>query len=147
MATLLIVAHIPLASALRAVAQHVFPEAAEGVLALDVSPQDKPDEIEARLRALVPAAGDVLVLTDVFGATPCNAAMRVGDGRRVRIVTGVNVPMMWRALGYAHESLDSVVTRAVAGAAQGVMQVAASRPQNQSMKPSQDDPGNAHHHQ
>jgi PTS system mannose-specific IIA component len=53
--------------------------------------------------------GDTLILTDVFGATPCNAAMRVADGVRVRVVTGVNVPMLWRTLCYRDEALDDLV--------------------------------------
>lgn len=147
MVDLLIVAHAPLASALRAVAQHAFTEAARTVAALDVAPDETPETIERRIRAALPASGEVLLLTDVFGATPCNAAMRVADGKRVRIVTGVNVPMLWRALGYAHEPLEALVARAVDGATQGVMQVAISRPQNQSIKPNQDDSGHSHHHQ
>ena len=54
---------------------------------------------------------------------------------QVKVVTGVNVPMLWRTLCYADESLDAVVARAMAGATQGVMQVATSRPQNQTLKP------------
>jgi PTS system ascorbate-specific IIA component len=53
----------------------------------------------------------------------------------VRVVTGVNVPMLWRTLCYRAESLEDLVTRAVAGATQGVMQVAVSKPQNQTIKP------------
>jgi mannose PTS system EIIA component len=55
------------------------------------------------------------------------------------VVAGVNVPMLWRVLCYAAEPLDLLVTRAVSGATQGVMQVAVSRPQNQSIKPGNDD--------
>jgi PTS system ascorbate-specific IIA component len=42
--------------------------------------------------------------------------------------------MLWRTLCYSEESLDSVLARAIAGATQGVMQVATSRPQNQTLK-------------
>ena len=74
---------------------------------------------------------DWLVLTDVFGATPCNAALMLSDPVHVRVVAGVNVPMLWRTLCYADEPLEALVTRAVGGATQGVMQVAPARPQNQ----------------
>ena len=77
---------------------------------------------------------DALIFTDVFGATPCNIAQRLADGVHVKVVAGVNVPMLWRTLCYQSESLDSVLARAVAGATQGVMQVATSRPQNQTRK-------------
>jgi len=89
----------------------------------------------------------VLIFTDVFGATPCNIAQRLADGVRVKVVTGVNVPMLWRALCYLHEPLDAVVARAVAGATQGVMQVSISRPQNQATQPGTHDSNPRHHQQ
>jgi PTS system mannose-specific IIA component len=76
----------------------------------------------------------VLVLTDVFGATPCNVAMRLADGTHVRVVAGVNVPMLWRAVSYRNSPLPMLVERAVSGAVQGVMHLAPSRPQSQSSR-------------
>ena len=133
---LLIIAHAPLASSLKAVAEHAYPDCAAQLAALDVLPNVSVEEVEAQARQLAQqlATPELLVLTDVFGATPCNAAQRLADGVHVKVVAGVNVPMLWRTLCYAGESLDAVVARAVAGAAQGVMQVAASRPQNQTLK-------------
>jgi PTS system ascorbate-specific IIA component len=91
--------------------------------------------------------GQALVLCDVFGATPCNTALRVADGVRVRVVSGVNVPMLWRVLCYANESLDRLVSRAVDGAVQGVMQVSTVRPQNQSVQVGPNDQVQHHHQQ
>ncbi|MBL8328233.1 MAG: PTS fructose transporter subunit IIA [Rubrivivax sp.] len=147
MAHLLVIAHAPLASALVQVAGHVFPEEVARITILDVAPDQSASEIEAQLRAAMPAQGELLILTDVFGATPCNVALRVADGARCRVVCGVNVPMLWRTVGSSDEPLDRLVARAVAGATQGVMQLAASRPQNQSNKASSDDPGHPHHQQ
>jgi PTS system ascorbate-specific IIA component len=65
----------------------------------------------------------------------------------VRVIAGVNVPMLWRSLCYATEPLEAVVMRAMAGATQGVMQVAASKPQNQSLKPGGNDQSKYHHQQ
>ena len=143
---LLIIAHAPLASSLKAVAEHAFPDCARQLAALDVFPQQPVEEIEAQGRALLEQTGmvEVLILTDVFGATPCNVAQRLADGVRVRVVAGVNVPMIWRSLCYSGDTLDAAVARAVAGATQGVMQVATSRPQNQTLKTRGHDQG---HHQ
>ena len=65
----------------------------------------------------------------------------------MKVIAGVNVPMLWRSLCYADEALDMLVTRAVAGATQGVMQVATSRPQNQAFKPGANDQSQHHHQQ
>ena len=145
---LLIIAHAPLASALKAVAEHTFPECASSLAVLDVTREMSIDDVEAAARALLERVRtpEALIFTDVFGATPCNAAQRLGDGVQVRVIAGVNVPMLWRSLSYANEPLEAVVMRAMAGAAQGVMQVATSKPQNQTLKPGGNDQ-NKHHHQ
>ena len=125
MAGLLLIAHAPLASALQAVARHTFADSGVPLQALDVQPDASPEDIEAQARALLQRLGaeEVLVLTDVFGATPCNVAQRLADGPRVRVIAGVNVPMLWRALCYAAEPLEALTARAVAGASQGVLQL------------------------
>ena len=144
---ILIIAHAPLASALRACVLHVYPDAASAVLALDVAPQEAPDQSLANARALLAALGtsDALVLTDVFGATPCNVAQKLIDGQRSKLVAGVNLPMLLRTVNYRQESLDLLVTRAVAGGTQSIMQVAVTAPQNQSRK--QHDHNNHDHQQ
>ena len=147
MTRLLLVAHAPLASALQAVAAHAYPECAGEIQAIDVPTDASCDDVTATVRrALDAAPGDTLILTDVFGATPCNAALAAADGNRARVVAGVNVPMLWRALNYRHEPLDTLVTRAVAGGTQGVMQIASPRPQNQAIHPSHDQ-DHRHHQQ
>ncbi len=152
MARLLIIAHAPLASALAEVAAHTFPDCAAQLQALDVPPDMAPEEVQSRAAALLPAAEpqdsliETLILTDVFGATPCNAAQRLADGVHVRVVAGVNVPMLWRTLCYSNEPLDALVARAIAGATQGVMQASASRPQQQARSAGPEDAKDQRHH-
>jgi PTS system ascorbate-specific IIA component len=133
---LLIIAHAPLATSLKSVAEHAYPDCAALLAVLDVQPDAAIEDVEAEARRLLEQVRrpEALILTDVFGATPCNIAQRLADGVQVKVVAGVNVPMLWRTLCYADESLDAVMARAVAGATQGVMQVATSRPQNQTLK-------------
>jgi PTS system mannose-specific IIA component len=142
---LMIIAHAPLASSLKAVAQHTYADCALPLEALDVLPDTPIDEIERQAREMLARVRnpEALIFTDVFGATPCNVAQRLADGTHVKVVAGVNVPMLWRSLCYASESLDAVVARAMAGATQGVMQVATTRPQTQTAKPRGHDQGDA----
>ena len=144
---ILLIAHAPLAHALRQAALHVFPDCAEDLLALDVHPNAPPEDTLAAARVLLaqqePAR--VLVLADVFGATPCNVAQRLVDGERSRLIAGVNLPMLLRAVTYRAEPLDALVARALAGGTQGVMGVAVAAPQNQTRRPSNDQ--EHHHHQ
>jgi PTS system ascorbate-specific IIA component len=133
---ILIIAHAPLASALRQCVAHVFTDHPEGIVALDVQPNTPPEETLAQARIILSQLGTshALVLADVFGATPCNVAQKLVDGVHSKLITGVNLPMLLRTVSYRHESLDALVARALMGATQGVMQVAISAPQNQNRR-------------
>jgi PTS system ascorbate-specific IIA component len=148
-AAVLLIAHAPLASALLSVAGHCYEEKGHLFEAIDVEPTMSAEAVEGLARAALGRlnAQEVLVLTDVFGATPCNVAQRLSDGVHIRVVAGVNVPMLWRSLCYLGEPLDALVARAVSGASQGVMQVAQTRPQNQTLSPIANDSNNARHQQ
>ena len=137
-----IIAHAPLASAFLQCVLHVFPDNAAGVAAFDVQPGMPPEETLVQARSLLAqlATPQTLVLTDVFGATPCNVAQKLVDGVATKLVTGMNLPMLLRAVCYRNEPLDSLVARALAGASQGVMQVAVTAPQNQSQRKNDQDP-------
>ncbi|MBC7610566.1 MAG: PTS fructose transporter subunit IIA [Polaromonas sp.] len=133
---ILIIAHAPLASAFRHCVLHVFPDNAAGVVALDVQPNMPPEETLAQARIMFDQLGTshALVLVDVFGATPCNVAQKLVDGVNSKLLTGINLPMLLRIVSYRHEPLDALVARALAGATQGVMQVAITPPQNQAKR-------------
>lgn len=130
---ILVIAHAPLASALRLGVLHVFPDAASAVLALDVQPNIPPDESLHQAKVLADTMGcdQLLVLTDVFGATPCNVAQRLQVGSATRLITGVNLPMLLRAVTYKNESMDLWVSRALAGGTQGIISLNPTAPQNQ----------------
>jgi PTS system mannose-specific IIA component len=140
MNAILLIAHAPLANALRQCALHVFPDCGSTVMAIDVQPNLSPDETLAAARIAMeqltqpPHIKGVLVLTDIFGATPSNVAQKLVDGVSSRLITGVNLPMLLRSVSYRHESLDTLVSRAVIGGTQGVMQVAITAPQNQARR-------------
>jgi mannose PTS system EIIA component len=140
MNAILLIAHAPLANALRQCALHVFPECGSCVMAIDVQPNLSPEETLGTARIALdqlsrqPQVKGVLVLADIFGATPSNVAQKLVDGVSSRLITGVNLPMLLRAVSYRHEALDTLVSRAVIGGTQGVMQVAITAPQNQSRR-------------
>jgi PTS system ascorbate-specific IIA component len=134
---ILIIAHAPLANALRQCALHVFPDCGPGVMAIDVQPNLSPEETLGSARIALeqlsrqPQVTGVLVLADIFGATPSNVAQKLVDGVKSRLITGVNLPMLLRSVSYRHEALETLVSRAMVGGTQGVMQVAVAAPQNQ----------------
>lgn len=123
MANLLVIAHAPLASALRQVAEHTYPDCAPTLAVLDVGPGMCADDVEASARAIMAASAqpEWLILTDVFGATPCNGAQRLAS-EQVQVLSGVSVPMLWRTLCYAKQQpLAELARRAAQGASSGVV--------------------------
>jgi mannose PTS system EIIA component len=128
---LMIVAHAPLASALKTVAAHTFADEAAQVVAVDVAPNESAEALHARLtQHMAAAGGDVLILCDAMGATPHNVSARFAQSGRVHVLTGVNVPMLWRALCYAQEPLVLRTQRAWQGGMQGVEASAPAKPTN-----------------
>ncbi|MDO4705023.1 MAG: hypothetical protein Q4A98_02215 [Comamonadaceae bacterium] len=124
-----IVAHAPLASALKACAEHVFPDAAADVRALDVLPGHDATFWQAQADALLglgqPGPAPVLLLTDIIGATPYNVACALAAhaaqaGLLACVLTGANLPMLLRAITYRHESLPDLAERASSGAVQAI---------------------------
>ncbi len=132
MITIIVVAHAPLASALVTAAKHVYSRdpcaASHKMLGFDVAADAEPLATLAQMRALLDKAdtGDgVLVLTDVAGASPANAAAQLARAGRVAVVAGVNLPMLLRSLCYGASGLDALVAKALAGGEQGVRQLSA----------------------
>lgn len=122
-AHVVLVAHAPLASALLACASHVFADASRFVHALDVPADEAPEVTLARAQALLPAgqAQRCLVLTDVFGATPSNIALRWAQQQHWPLLAGMNLPMVLRAIAYRHEDVTAWAQRALDGAHNGVL--------------------------
>ena len=102
-------------------------------MALDVLPDEDPEItlIKAEQLRTKLGEGQMLVLTDIFGATPSNVAKKLVEGTQTKLIAGVNLPMLLRAICYRHEPIETLLQRALAGGAQGVMQVAVAAPQNQ----------------
>ncbi len=91
---------------------------------LAAPPGCDPDRVleDARQAASELDQGDgVLVLTDLFGATPSNIACRLRDRHDVRVVAGVNLPMLIRVLNYPHLHIDELVLKAISGGKDGIL--------------------------
>lgn len=127
MNAVLLIAHAPLASALRDAALHVLPDAAPDLMALDVFPDQAPERGVEVARELLTqrAPGSVLILADVLGATPCNIASELMAAQGAPVLAGVNLPMVLRALNYRAEPIATMAQRALAGGTRGVLALGA----------------------
>ena len=91
---------------------------------LESDPGELADNAEKLVKELDTGDG-VLILTDLCGATPSNIACRLSYHQHVKVVVGLNMPMLMRILNYPNLSLEEMAEKAVDGGRQGVMLLAA----------------------
>ena len=123
---ILIVAHGKLGKSLIECATHVLGRRPENLEPLDVTEHSDPREVASAAEMLIYEldSGDgVLVLSDVYGATPCNTACRFLVPGRVEGISGVNLPMLIRVLTYRHEPLDKAIIKALSGGHEGILHI------------------------
>ena len=123
---ILIVSHGAFGESLIHSASHVLGKRPLYVRQVGITVHDDPDALipvaEDHIR-FVDRGGGVLVLTDIYGATPSNVAARLLRPGRVEGIAGVNLPMLIRALTYREEPLDVVVAKALSGGTAGVIRM------------------------
>ena len=123
---LLIIAHGTLGESLIHCASHVMGKRPLYLRQLGVTIHDEPDAILPQGRDLVrflDQGQGVLVLTDIFGATPSNIACRLLEPGRVQGVSGVNLPMLIKALSYREQPMETLIEKALFGANEGIVRM------------------------
>jgi PTS system mannose-specific IIA component len=127
MARVVLVMHAPLASAFSECARHVL-GANPDLAVFDVKPEDSPDQLTPRLARLLIEAGQegVLVLCDIFGATPFNIAQKAlklaaEQGTSGHVVTGTNLCMVLKALTDQQKNPDELCESVRLGALKGIV--------------------------
>ncbi len=121
----LLITHATVGSALIDATRHVMPQLPLDVVAMEV-PADADMRVmrkmtEQHVRALDSGDG-VLVLSDLYGATPCNLGLQAADlGAPVRCVSGLNLPMLLRVMNYADKPLDELADIAASGGRGGIL--------------------------
>ena len=123
---ILIVAHGAFGESLIHSASHVLGKRPLFLRQVGVTVHDDPEAIipvaEDLIRFLDQGKG-VLVLTDIYGATPSNIAAKLLRPGRVEGVAGVNLPMLIRALTYRDEPLEVALEKALSGATEGILRM------------------------
>ncbi len=123
---IVLIAHAGIGPALAGTAQFVLGELPLPLRVVVVSRDSRADEVLETLQAVAAELDQgegVLILTDMYGATPTNVARRINPGRQVRIVTGVNLPMLLNVLNYPERNLDALTAAALEGGRQGILAV------------------------
>lgn len=121
---ILLLTHEGMGESLVTTARHILGRIALKLDAFAIPPGSDIDLALAgasgRVRALDAGAG-VLILTDVFGATPSNVVDQLHPlGLHIKRVSGLNLPMLLRVLNYPEQSLTELAQTAEHGGRSGI---------------------------
>jgi PTS system ascorbate-specific IIA component len=122
----LIIAHEDLGPSLIRCVTHVLGGRPPRFEAVAVESHDDAFNLLPHAKKLVATLDDgegVLIVSDIFGATPCNLAIKLIERGRVEVVAGVSLPMLVRAFTYRDRGLPMMVSKAVSGGRDGVLHV------------------------
>ncbi|HPB91678.1 MAG: PTS fructose transporter subunit IIA [Rhodocyclales bacterium] len=123
---LFLITHATYGESLIQCACHVLNKRPLQIAQLGVSLQDDPLDLLPLARdmlKLVDAGDGVLIMTDLYGATPSNITSKLLIPGHVEGLAGVNLPMLLRALTYRDKGMDTLLTRAIAGGRDGVLNI------------------------
>ena len=131
MINILIISHAEIANSFAYCIEHIINKRVENLVVLPVKKAESTESILARAQEIVKMqllnAEGVLILTDVFGATPSNIASKLIKSGKVELITGLNLPMLIRAISYSKGTLADCVSKSVDGGVNGIVHISESR--------------------
>lgn len=124
MAGVLLITHYGLGQSFIECSRHFFGVEPANLATIAVDKDDDPDELLLYAQSLInhlDDGGGVLILTDMYGATPSNVACRLIKPGKVEALSGLNLPMLVRAICYSAQPLNVLVEKARTGAHDGIL--------------------------
>ena len=121
---ILIIAHGSLGESLIHCVSHVLgkqpPQLAHFAVGTNDDPSDLYPQTQQMVNALNTGSG-VLILSDMYGASPCNLVAKLLAPGIIEGVAGVNLPMLVRVLNYRDKPIKTCLEKAISGGRDGVV--------------------------
>ncbi len=122
---ILLITHPGVGSAMLHTATRILGKTAMPIKCLDVPPDAATDPVCERARSMLKVldrGAGVLVLTDLYGATPHNIAQKIACGSMATsVLSGLNLPMLLRVFNYPADDLHTLASKAAEGGSRGIM--------------------------
>lgn len=103
---------------------HVLNKRPPLIAQLGVAAQDDPLDVLPLAKLLlneVDGGKGVLVMTDIYGASPANLALKLLQPGHVEGIAGASLPMLLRAITYRNKGMETMIAKAISGGRDGVM--------------------------
>ncbi|MFA7292309.1 MAG: PTS fructose transporter subunit IIA [Rhodocyclaceae bacterium] len=103
---------------------HVLNKRPPLIAQLGVAAQDDPLDVLPLAKLLlneVDGGKGALILTDIYGASPANLALKLLQPGHVEGVAGVSLPMLLRAITYRNKGMETMIAKAISGGRDGVL--------------------------
>ncbi|RMG38831.1 MAG: PTS sugar transporter subunit IIA [Gammaproteobacteria bacterium] len=120
---ILLITHPGIGTAVLHSARRIIPDSPLRIRCLEVPLDADPAPLEDRAAELIERLDEgegVLVLTDIFGATPNNIARRLAQPKSVTVLAGLSLPMLVRLFNYPNGDLSGLCQTAITGAMRGI---------------------------
>jgi mannose PTS system EIIA component len=121
---ILVVAHGNLGESLIDCVTHVMGKRPPQLHSIAIGSDRDPSEFVPAAQSLIKdldSGEGVIVLSDIYGASPCNMVLKLLSPGRIEGVAGVNLPMLVRVLNYRDETMKKCYEKAVSGGRDGVV--------------------------
>lgn len=125
---IIVITHRDTAHALCDAAAHIVGEH-DYIAQICVQPRDGLETVRAQIQTLITQweqaeVRDIVIMVDLFGGTPCNAAIPFLSNPHVDVVSGVNLSMLLTAITHRKEDdIKTLVERIVKAAQRNILSV------------------------
>ncbi len=93
------------------------------VASMDCDTEKMLEQVRVNLQKLDTGQG-VLILTDMYGATPSNIAYELLESEQI-LISGINLPMLVRIMNYPDLELSKLAEKAISGGQEGIIAMSA----------------------
>ena len=115
--SILLLTHGCVGQSMLKAATNTLGELPPNVLAMSISRNRNVDSMKKDIEKIINNnnAHAMLILTDLFGSTPCNLASKFAEQDNIAVISGVNLGMLLKSINYIHLSLDELIPKVVDG--------------------------------
>ena len=109
---ILLVTHGEIGKSLIDCAAHILDNQPVSVESLSINSNNdlhKYSDIIAKKIKNLESGHGVLIMTDIYGATPCNLLNKFIEEDKVEVVTGINLPMLIKAISDRKDNINTLI--------------------------------------